>query len=106
MLKIRLQRIGKKKQAHYKLVVVERARKPQGKFLEDLGFYNPHTKELQAKKERVEHWRSKGAQLSATANNLLVGNGIIKGEKVKAWKPKKKKEEKKTVSAAPTAPAI
>lgn len=40
-----------------------------------------------------------GAHLSETANNLLVGKGVIEGEKVKVWKPKKKKKEKEAVQA-------
>ena len=90
MLKIRLQRIGKKKQAHFRLVVNEHTMKPQGKYLELLGNYNPHTKKLNVKPERISYWRSKGAQLSPTANNLLINQNIITGEKMQSWRPKVK----------------
>lgn len=91
MLKIRLQRIGKRGQAYFRLVVLEHASKPKGRYLENLGSYDPHANLLKAKKERVEYWISKGAQLSETANNLLVDRKVIEGEKVTVWKPKKKK---------------
>lgn len=92
MLKIRLQRIGKKGQAYFRIVVTEHTQKPKGRFVEDLGNYDPHKNTINAKKERIEYWMSNGAQPSPTVNNLLVGREIIKGEKVKAWKPKKKAE--------------
>ena len=93
MLMIRLQRTGKKKQAFFRLVLQEKAWKANGKAKELLGFYNPHTKEKKFQEERIKHWMSKGAQLSATAHNMLVDAKIIDGPKVKAWKPKKKTKE-------------
>ena len=72
MLKIRLQRIGKKGQAYFRIVAVEHTKKPQGKYLELLGSYNPHEKQFKAEKERIEYWLSKGAQISPTVNNLMV----------------------------------
>jgi small subunit ribosomal protein S16 len=90
MLKIRLQRIGKKGQAYFRLVVTEHTTKPKGKYLEFLGSYDPHKNELSVKADRIKHWLSVGAKLSETVNNLLVGKGIIEGTKVKVWKPKKK----------------
>ena len=94
---IRLSRVGKKKYATYKIVIQEKSKDPWDKALEYLGTYNPHTKELKVKKDRIEHWLSVGAQMSATINNLLIKNKIIKGEKMKAAKLNKKKisEEKK-----------
>ena len=105
MLKIRLQRIGKRGQAYFRLVVLEHTRRPKGKYLEDLGSYDPHFKVLNVKKERIQHWISKGAQLSATANNLLVGREIIKGEKVTIWKPRPKKKAGAVSAEAPAVPA-
>ncbi len=90
MLKIRLHRKGKKKKAYFSIVVTEHTVKTKGKYLELLGSYDPHTKLLQTKKERIEHWLSKGAQASPTVHNLLINNEIIKGEKVTSWKPKRK----------------
>src|SRR3990167_3466712 len=88
MLKIRLQRIGKRGQAYFRVIVTEHTQKPKGRFLELLGNYDPHKNVVNVKKERIEYWVSKGAQFSPTVNNLLVGRDIIKGEKVQVWKPK------------------
>mgnify|MGYP003432092451 CR=1 FL=1 len=95
MLKIRLQRIGKKHQAHYKIVVLEHARKPQGQYLEQLGTYNPHTKALAVKREVVEAWMAKGAQISPTVNNIMSAQKVWDRPRIQNWKPKKKTEEKK-----------
>ena len=101
MLKIRLQRIGKKNSPSYRVVLVEHTAPPKGKFLEILGSYNPKSKQKKFKKDRIEHWLSKGVQLSPTIHNLLVGEGILKESKVKAWRPKKSKEEGKPPETKP-----
>src|SRR3989344_1773167 len=98
MLKIRLQRIGKKKQAYFRLVVLPHTTKPQGQYLELLGTYDPHLKKLQVKAERVEHWRKHGAQLSPTANNLLINHKIIVGEKMQSWRPKPNSKKKQAAA--------
>lgn len=90
MLAIRLSRVGKKNYATYRLIISEKHRDPYGKALEILGSYNPHTKELKVEAERINHWISKGAQMSPTVNNLLITKEIIKGEKMKASKRGKK----------------
>ncbi len=99
MLTIRLSRIGKRKKPMYRLIISERARDPYGRALEILGSYNPFTKELQAKKDRIEYWLSQGSGMSDTVNNLLVEKGVIKGEKVKASKLRKKKKDSKKQEA-------
>ncbi|MBI2063903.1 MAG: 30S ribosomal protein S16 [Candidatus Yanofskybacteria bacterium] len=90
MLKIRLQRIGKRGQAYFRVVVTEHTQKPKGQYLELLGSYDPHKNEMNVNAEKVKHWLSKGAKMSETVNNLLVGRGVIEGEKVTVWKPKRK----------------
>lgn len=94
MLVIKLSKIGKNKKKVFRLIISEKGRDPYGKSLEILGSYNPHTKELQAKDERIKYWISKGAQMTATVNNLLVGKNIIEGKKVVASKPGKPNEKK------------
>ncbi|MBU3942954.1 30S ribosomal protein S16 [Patescibacteria group bacterium] len=101
MLTIRLARIGKKKQPLYRLVINEKTKDTSGDFLEMLGTYNPKTKETSFKAERIKYWISKGASASATVHNLLVSNKIIDTEKVKAWKPKKKKINEEDAKATP-----
>ncbi|MBI5728832.1 MAG: 30S ribosomal protein S16 [Candidatus Magasanikbacteria bacterium] len=86
MLIIRLQRVGKKKLPTYRLVISEKARDTQDVYLEQLGTFNPHLKEnnFLPEADRIKYWISKGAQTSATINNLLVKAGIIKGDKKKS----------------------
>ena len=77
-----------------------------GKALEIVGHYNPFTKITEVKKERILHWISKGAQLSPTVHNMLIDQNVIKGEKVKASKSKKKGEQPEVVSEAAAVPAV
>lgn len=101
MLTIRLSRIGKRKKPMYRLIISEKSKDPYGRVLEILGSYNPFTKDLQAQKKRIEYWLSQGSGISASANNLLVEKGIIKGEKVKASKNRKKKKGGEAEEAKP-----
>ena len=97
MLRIRLSRVGKKNKAQFRVTVADARRSPTGKFIEILGHYDPHTKEKVLKQERIEYWISKGAKPSATIHNFLVDAGIIKGDKIVAWRPKKKKGDEKEI---------
>ena len=92
MLKIRLQRIGKKHQPHYKVVVLEHTKKPQGEYLEQLGTYDPRAKTFAVDRERVEQWMSKGSQISPTVNNLMVNYKVWDRPKMESWRPKTKQE--------------
>ncbi len=66
--------------------------------MELLGSYDPHKNVITADQDKIKYWLSKGAKLSPTLNNLLVGRKIIEGEKVTVWKAKKKeKKETKTI---------
>lgn len=86
MLKIRLQRIGKKKAPVYRLIVSEHTKDTQAGSLEILGQYNPVLKEklIDIKADRINYWISQGAQPSETVHNLLVNAGVIKGSKQKS----------------------
>ena len=95
MLKIRLQKVDKKNAPSYRVVLAEHTSKPKGKFIEILGSYNPRLKERAFKADRIKHWISMGAKVSPTVHNLLITDKIIEGEKVKAWRPKKKTKEEK-----------
>lgn len=100
MLTIRLSRIGKKKKPIYRLIISEKTKDPYGRALEILGTYNPFSKELVVKKDRINYWLSKGSGISPTANNLLIENKIIQGEKMTASKKgKKKKAEEESKNA-------
>jgi len=93
MLNIRLSRVGKKGHAQYKIVVAEKSSPVKGKFVEQLGSYDPHTKKLIVKNDRVDYWIGNGAACSSTVKNLLIENEIIKGEKVKLTFKKKETGE-------------
>lgn len=89
MLKIRMQRIGRKNDPSFRVVVAEHTRSPKaGNFLERLGSYNPKTKERVLNEERIKHWLSVGAQASGTMHNMLISAGVIAGTKVNVL-PKK-----------------
>ena len=105
MLVIRLLRTGKKNQPTFKIVVTDKNNPPRGgRFVEEVGFYNPLTKERKLKGERIQYWISKGAQPSDTVYNMLVSEKIVEGKKrvVHIEKPEKPaeapagKEEKPT----------
>ena len=73
MLMIRLSRIGKKKHPFYRVVVTEKTRPRNGRFVEIVGTYDPQKKPalVQLDSERVQYWLGKGAQPSDTVRSLL-----------------------------------
>ena len=73
MLTIRLARIGKKKHPFYRVVVTEKTRPRNGRFVEIVGTYDPQKKPaaVQLNGERVQYWLGKGAQPSDTVRSLL-----------------------------------
>ena len=74
MLMIRLARVGARKQPHYRVVVIEKARARNGRPVEVVGTYNPRTNpaSVELKRERIDYWVSKGAQLSDRVCKLLA----------------------------------
>jgi len=70
---IRLSRVGARKQPHYRVVVIEKARARNGRPVEIVGTYNPRTNpaSIELKRERIDYWRSKGAQLSERVGKIL-----------------------------------
>lgn len=72
MLAIRLRRTGAKKDAHYRIVVIERSMSRDGRFLEILGHYHPRRQPMEVtfNFERTDEWIGKGAQMSSTVRNL------------------------------------
>ncbi len=90
MLIIRLLRFGKKHKPSFRLILIEKGRRP-GKYLENLGFYNSGEKKHKIEAEKIKNWISKGAQLTPTVHNILVEAKIIEGPKVKINISKSKK---------------
>lgn len=78
-VKLRLRRMGKKKQPIYKIVAADSRSPRDGKFLEAVGLYNPltnpHTVEIS--EDRVQHWLNNGAQPTLTVKSLLRKKGIL-----------------------------
>ncbi|MFH0806159.1 MAG: 30S ribosomal protein S16 [Candidatus Brennerbacteria bacterium] len=105
MLAIKLKRIGKKRQASFRVVVMEKRSKLQGRFVEDLGWANPRTDEQKVNAERATHWLKVGAQPTDTAWNLLVKTGVVRGKKIAVHGKSKQKVEAAKAEAAPAAVA-
>jgi len=78
---IRLARIGARKQPYYRVVVIEKERARNGRSVEVVGTYNPRTNPatLDLKRERIDFWVSKGAQLSETVSRLLAKPAPVTG---------------------------
>lgn len=100
MLKIRLQRIGRKNDPAFRVVLTDSKNSAKsGKFLEIVGTYNPRTKEKNFKGDRIKYWMEKGAKLSDTMHNFLIDQKIILGKKINVLPKKnitKKRKELKT----------
>jgi len=71
---IRLARTGARKQPHYRVVVIEKERARNGRPVEIVGTYNPRTNpaSVELKHERIDYWRSKGAQMSSRMSKILA----------------------------------
>jgi small subunit ribosomal protein S16 len=110
MLKIRLQRVGKKHEPVFRVVVGNSQNGPKsGKFIEVLGSYDPRSKNQNTlNKDKVTAWIAKGAQVSDTVHNLLVSEKVIDKKKVNSL-PKKTAPKKEVVAEevkAPEAPVV
>lgn len=93
MLAIRMQRVGRKKLAQYRLIVQDSHRQPtSGKVVANLGSYNPHTKVAVLKVEDIERYLSNGAQPSERAVRLLAFNKVKMPDWVKQPTNKKARE--------------
>ena len=104
---IRFQRIGRKNDASFRMAVLEKTAGPKaGKYVDLVGTYNPKTKQITYKAEKIQDWIRKGAQVSPSLKNLLIKNGVIEGSKVAVISKKnlekniaKKKAEEEAAAA-------
>lgn len=104
MLKIRLQRVGKKHDPSFRVVLTDSARAARsGSVNEVLGFYSAKREQTKLAGEKIKEWIAKGAQVSDTVHNILVKEKVIKGPKINVLPPKKKvtKEAKAKEAVAP-----
>ena len=79
MVKIRLKRMGMKKAPSYRVVVADERMPRDGRFIEEIGYYNPMTQpaEIKVDGERAKYWLTCGAQPTDTVRALLKKSGII-----------------------------
>ncbi len=78
---IRFQRVGRRNDPAFRIVVTEKRSKPRSSGLEQVGSYHPKTKHVVLKNDRILHWISRGAKTSATVHNVLVRHGVIRAKK-------------------------
>ena len=80
MVAMRLTRIGSKKRPFYRIVVIEKRKARNGRFLEVLGQYNPiaNPTQIEINSERAQYWLSKGAEPSQTVRSILRKKEIVK----------------------------
>ena len=96
MVKIRLRRVGAKRQPSYRIVVADSEAPRDGRFIENIGFFNPRTEPetVDLKADRAQYWLSVGAQPTDAVRRLLVNEGIMA-----------RPEESRQPAAAPIAEA-
>lgn len=92
MLKIKLSPRGKKHQITYRIIVAPDRSKFDGKYTDNIGFYNPHTKEIKVDKDKLATWIKNGAKLTDGVGRLLEPDKYPAKKK----KDRSKKEETKT----------
>lgn len=107
MLKIRLQRVGRKHEPTFRVVLTDSQNSTKsGRFLEVLGSHDPRHKEKTAlDTDKIKYWMSKGAKVTDTLHNMLISKKLIEGKKINVL-PKKtvaaKEEPKEAPAPAPT----
>ena len=120
MVKIRLKRLGYKKNPTYRIIVIDSRSKREGAPIEELGHYNPKTKEMKLNKAQAVAWIQKGAQATETVTYLIKNcndDGTLKYTKktteklskkalAKIEAEKKAKEEAAKKPAEPVAEAV
>ncbi len=89
MLMMRLQRVGRKNDPSYRIVVTDKRTGPKSnKHIDLLGSYNPKLGTVEIDGEKAKYWLSQGVQASVTLHNMLVSKKIIEGKKLNALSKK------------------
>ena len=111
MVKLRLKRIGKRKQPYYRIVAAHVSVARNGRSLAEVGFYDPMHASVKIDEERAIEWLNKGAQMSETVADLFHSQGVLarwKGEEGRvrddALTGDKPKRRRKKAAAAPVQP--
>jgi small subunit ribosomal protein S16 len=76
-VKMRLKRLGSKKNPFYRIVIADARAPRDGRFIEEIGYYNPLTKDLKLDNEKAADWVKKGVQPTETVRSLLKKSGAI-----------------------------
>jgi small subunit ribosomal protein S16 len=112
VIKLRLRRMGAKKQPNYRIVAAESSKPRDGRFIEIIGHYDPKTDPytLRVDEDRAKYWLEHGAQPTETVRALLVKSGVLppyQGPPTKSASSKSKatKAEAEEPSAEPEAEA-
>ena len=77
MLKLRLKRVGKKRSPSYRLVIMENTFRRDGRPIEELGYYNPISKQYKFDTEKIKKWLSYGVRPTETVMSLLKKAEIV-----------------------------
>ena len=79
MVKLRLTRMGAKKQPFYRIVAIDSRKARDGEYIDQIGYYNPvsEPKQIVIDADKAKEWLAKGAQPTATVSGLLKQQGII-----------------------------
>ena len=83
MVKLRLKRMGRKHEPHYRIVATDSRSPRDGRFIEELGWFNPKAKDVLYKinSEGIKKWLSNGAQPSYAVKSILIKEGIVERDK-------------------------
>ena len=102
MIKLRLKRFGKKKEASFRIVACNSTSRRDGRPLEELGFYNPRTKETRLETEALRTRLSQGAQPTDVVRSLLEKGGLLEKTERPSIAIGKAKLEKEKLAKAKT----
>ena len=107
MVRIRLKRTGTRNAVCFRVVVMDQRSSRNGKAIEELGFYNPRTKEEKVNVARADYWMSVGAEVSETAKDVIerARGGVVLKDRVRPANISKKAKAKAAAEAEAKAAA-
>ena len=102
MVRIRLKRTGTRNAVCFRIVVMDQRSSRDGKAIEEVGFYNPRSKEEKVNLERVSYWTGVGAEMSETVKDIVerAKGGIVLKDRVRPASMSKKAKAKAAAEAA------
>lgn len=103
MVRLRLQRLGRRHRPFYRLNAIDQRTRRDGKVIESLGWYNPLAKDgetqVEFKMDRIQHWLSQGAQPSDTVRDMLARMDALSPEAIAEWKAKREADKARVEAA-------